>query len=143
VHLIVADQIGYHHDNHHKLERAEHRLLSLSQSIFLIAVVAVVAHFFLHHAPWLILFTAAAPAFAAALHGTGTRLGIVHRMALSAEMERGLASIDKGVTDMIRADPPTANWRDVRRFAAAATETMGRENTSWHGLVRRYRDELP
>jgi hypothetical protein len=103
----------------------------------------VVAHFFLHHAPWLILFTAAAPAFAAALHGTGTRLGIVHRTALSAEMERELARIDESLTGMIDAGPPAANWRDVRRLAAAATETMGRENTSWHGLVRRYRDELP
>ena len=143
LHLIVADQIGYHHKNYHKLEHAEHRLLLLSQLIFLSAVVAVVAHFFLHHAPWLILFTAAAPAFAAALHGTGTRLGIVHRTALSAEMERELARIDESLTGMIDADPPTANWRDVRRLAAAATETMGRENTSWHGLVRRYRDELP
>jgi hypothetical protein len=143
LHLIVADQIGYHHRNHHKLEHAEHRLLILSQLIFLSALVAVVAHFFLHDAPWLILFTAAGPAFAAALHGTGTRLGIVHRTALSAEMERELARIDNGLTGMIDAGPPAANWRDVRRLAAAATETMGRENTSWHGLVRRYRDELP
>ena len=117
------------------------------------AVVAVVAHFvaahflvpgFLHEAPpWLLLFTAAAPAFAAALHGTGTRLGIVHRTALSAEAELELARIDQALTALIEAQPPTADWREVRRLAFAATDAMGRENTSWHGLVRRYRDELP
>ena len=37
----------------------------------------------------------------------------------------------------------TRTLRDVRRLAFAATDAMGRENTSWHGLVRRYRDELP
>ena len=153
VHLIVADQVTYHHRNHHKLERAERTLLFLSQTIFLMAVVAVVAHLvaahflvprFLHEAPpWLLLFTAAAPAFAAALHGTGTRLGIVHRTALSAEAELELARIDRALTALIEAQPPTADWRDVRRLAFAATDAMGRENTSWHGLVRRYRDELP
>jgi hypothetical protein len=141
--LIVADQLEYHHRNHHKLHHAEQRLLVLSQLIFASALIAVLAHFRWHEASWLILFTAAAPAFAAALHGTGTRLGIVHRTALSTEMELELARIDGALKAMIEADPPTANWRDVRRLAADAAETMGRENTSWHGLVRRYRDELP
>src|SRR5262249_14412012 len=109
--LIVGDQLEYHHRNHHKLHHAERRLVVLSQGIFAIALIAVLAHFHWHEWSWLILFTAAAPAFAAALHGTGTRLGIVHRTALSTEMELELARINDGLKAMIEADPPTANWR--------------------------------
>jgi hypothetical protein len=32
-------------------------------------------------------------------------------------------------------------WREVLRLAYKATEIMGGENKSWHGPVRRYRDE--
>jgi hypothetical protein len=40
--------------------------------------------------------------------------------------------------------PPDDNaWSHVRHLAFEAAEAMGRENTSWHGLVRRYRDDLP
>ena len=148
VRLIVTDQITYHHRNHHKLEHAERTLLVASQVIFLTAVIAVVAHllaeyFHLHAPGWLLFFTAAAPAFAAALHGTGTRLGIVHRSALSAEAEQELTRIAGELQRLIDAQLPAEDWQDVRRLTFAAADAMGRENTSWHGLVRRYRDELP
>lgn len=143
VHLIVGDQLEYHRRNYKKLEHAEYRLRSLTELIFLSAIVAVVAHFVVHE-EWLLLFTAAAPALAAALHGTGTRLGIVHRAALSREMERQLAKIDGELVALIR--PPAdeaAAWREVRHLTFEAARAMGQENTSWHGLVRRYRDDLP
>jgi hypothetical protein len=150
VHLIVFDQLRYHHGNHHKLERAEARLRGLTQLIFAIAVAAVLAHLielspWVHrHDDWLLLITAAGPALGAALHGAGTRLGIVHRAALSEEVEKELRSIDAALVEFLKAptDTPEA-WTEVRRLAYAAANAMGRENTSWHGLVRRYRDELP
>ena len=149
LHLIVSDQIKYHHSNHRKLEHAERRLRYATQAIFVLAVIAVVVHLIevfaqLHHHEWLLLFTAAGPAAAAAMHGAGTRLGIVHRAALSKEMERELRAIDAPLVEFLKAPKNTpAAWGQMRRLAYEAANAMGRENTSWHGLVRRYRDELP
>jgi hypothetical protein len=142
-HRIIHDQISYHDRNHAKLERAESRLQIISFLIFASAMLAVMAHFFSHD-PRLLLVTAAGPAFLAALHGAVTRLGIVHRAALSANVKRDLAEIDEALTKQI--DPLRSEeerWEEVRQLAYRATETMGSENTSWHHLVRRYRDELP
>jgi len=142
--LIVNDQIGYHNRNHRKLDHAETNLRRWTRGIFVVAVVAVLAHFFFAHAEWLLYFTAAAPAFAAALHGTGTRLGIVHRAALSLEADTELTRIKTLLTDR-KWDSAnvTEDWRELRRIAYMATTAMGRENTSWHGLVRRYQDDVP
>src|SRR5262249_11121436 len=97
-----------------------------------------------HESTWLLLFTAAGPAIAAALHGAGTRLGIVHRAALSKEMERELTPIKDSLESFLTkpSDTPEA-WRGARRLGDEAANAMGRETSSWHGLVRRYRDELP
>jgi hypothetical protein len=81
---------------------------------------------------------------AAALHGAGTRLGFVHRAALSREMQKQLSDIFHSLDELIRtAASSTTAWHDVRALAYEAAKAMGVENTSWHRLVRRYRDELP
>jgi hypothetical protein len=140
--LIVHDQLDYHRKNHRKLAHAEHRLRRLTQLIFLVGVVAVLGHFFIV-TKWLLLGTAAAPAFAAAFHGTGTRLGIADRAELSTEIEVELDKIEKELAQ-VKAMPPGAEaWAEVRRLAFEAAEAMGRENSSWHNLVRRYPHELP
>jgi hypothetical protein len=136
--LIIRDQMKYHDRNHLKLERAERRLQIISLSIFLLAIVGVLLHFRVH-CNSLLLLTAAAPAFAAALHETGTHLGIVHRIALSGEMKSELERIDNELDHSIQAEDP---WAAIRQLAYEATQKMGSENTSWHGLVRRYRDEF-
>ena len=145
VRLIVGDQIDYHHNNRRKLHHAEHRLRFVTQLFFYAAVIAVIAHFIWHGpgANWLLLLTAAGPAFAAAVHGTETRLGIVHRAALSVDTERELSAVDEGLGKIDDNSVGEDGWREVRRLTAAADDAMGRENTSWHGLVRRHRDELP
>lgn len=141
--LIVTDQIGYHRGNFRKLECAEARLGFVTQAFFFLAVVAVVAHF-TFHAEYLLLFTAAGPAVAAALHGTGIRLGIVHRAKLSRNVEKELIEVSTSLAKLIQAPPATETaWREVRRLASQAAASMGSENTSWHGLVRSYRDQLP
>jgi hypothetical protein len=141
--LIVEDQLTYHRDNHGKLEQAERGLRGLTQLIFAVAVAAVLAHFYWPQAHELLLATAAAPAFAAALHGTGTRLGIVHRAALSSDVRRELVTIRNDLGKIENMPASQEAWQEVRRLAFAAAEAMGRENSSWHGLVRRYRDDLP
>jgi len=143
LHCIVADQIAYHRRNHRKLEHVESWVGHATAGFFIIALLAVVLHFFKHW-DWLLILTAAGPAFAAALHGAGTRLGIVHRAALSLEMEQTLQLIDDNLIKLMNgthsAERPES---EVRRLAFAAAEAMGSENRSWHGLVRRYREELP
>jgi hypothetical protein len=152
--LIVFDQLTYHRNNNRKLESAEKRLRHVTQVIFGGAVIAVLAHLvinalerFAHvhfQDEWLLLFTAAGPALAAAFHGAGTRLGIVHRAALSEEVEAGLTTIDTSIKSFLKAPSNTREaWSQVRDLADAAANRMGNENTSWHVLVRRYRDDLP
>jgi hypothetical protein len=149
VQLIVSDQLAYHRRNERKLEHAEKRLGRVTKAIFAVAVIAVVAHLIevlthLGHHDWLLLFTAAGPALAAALHGAGTRMGIVHRAALSKAVERELEVIDDALKSFLEAPSDTREaCSKMRRLAYEAANAMGRENTSWHGLVRRYRDELP
>jgi hypothetical protein len=151
VSLIVSDQVGYHLRNHRKLECAETRLRGAAEFFFYLALAVVIVHlvetslgWHLIKPNWLLMATVVGPAFAAALHGAATRLGIVHRAALSEDVERELRSIDVSLAKFLEApkDTPEA-WTELREFAYAAANAMGRENTSWHGLVRRYRDELP
>lgn len=144
VQLIVADQMHYHEHNHHTLERAEKSLSAASTFFFVISIALVVVVLLGYHDPRFFLATAAGPAFAAALHGAGTRLGFVHRAALSTDMNKRLKEIFYSLDAVIKsAASSTAAWHDVRALAYAAAEAMGAENTSWHRLVRRYRDELP
>jgi hypothetical protein len=146
--LIVLDQFNYHHDNHHKLERAESTLELVPAGFFALSFVAVLAHLAKFEEPWLLLFTAAGPAFAAAFHGAGIRLGIVHRIALSKDIEQDLEKIDKRLDEIAKPLAPASGasalgaWAEVRSLTTKAAGIMGSENTSWHGLVRRYRDEL-
>ena len=165
---IVADQIDYHERNHQTLERAEKSLNLVSTTIFFASMVAVVLPViavtlvlllpslrdhavmqFLspllgHPDPHFLILSAALPAVAAALHGAGVRLGFVHRTALSRDMKKELADIAQSLDALIRsAASSTSAWRKVRALAYRAAEAMGAESTSWHRLVRRYRDEIP
>jgi hypothetical protein len=96
------------------------------------------------HYHWLPILTTAGPAFAAALHGPTTRLGIVNRIALSRLAERDLRPICAELSDITARPAMTeALWARVRELAFRAADAMGRENTSWHGQVRLQRDSLP
>jgi hypothetical protein len=151
--LIVSDQASYHDNNAGRLERAENNLRAWAFVFFLLAVTAVILHFF-HEMPlltpwlmpwllpWLLIFTAAGPAFAAALHGVSTRLGIVHRIALSRDTRLELDAISARLADFDAARHPEQAWRELRALALKASNAMGNENASWHSLVRRERDDI-
>ena len=142
--LVVADQINYHHKNHLKLHCAEERLVRLAGALGLASFIAVCLHYWLEENPYLLIFTAAGPAFAAAAHGVATRLGFVHRIALSRDAERELSLIDKELQQVIAgAGSPETAWAAVRNLAFRAAEAMGRESTSWHSQVRRQKSTCP
>jgi hypothetical protein len=146
---IVADQLDYHRTNHAKLERAEHRGHCLNRLIFLLVIVIAgyeIVSLQLNrgvHPLWPLLVTAGGPALLAALHGAMTRLGIVHRAALSWLAQRDLKPILDDLTEIEGRPVKTDEvWEDVRALTFRAAEAMGRENTSWHGQVRLQRDAL-
>ena len=92
---------------------------------------------------YLLLVTAAGPAFAAAVHGIATRLGFVHRIQLSLDAERELSPIlDELAKVIANASAPEPTWIAVRKLAFRAAEAMGRETRSWHSQVRRQKDDL-
>jgi hypothetical protein len=142
--LIVKDQANYHRDNYLKLHKAESRLRTITHLVFLATFIAVGAHFFISKDwPPLLFFTAAGPALAAALHGAGTRLGVVHRIALSEETEPELNSIHENLENFDGAAlPGEQGWRQLRELTLRAAIAMGSENTSWHQLVRREQDDF-
>jgi hypothetical protein len=144
---VVSDQLDYHRTNHLKLELAERRGKRISLLIFLLVI--VVAGYEITstgpgvHPLWPLLVTAGGPALVAALHGAMTRLGIVHRAALSWLAQRDLKPILDELIDIEGRPVKTDEvWEDVRALAFRAAEAMGRENTSWHGQVRLQRDAL-
>jgi hypothetical protein len=140
--LIVADQIAYYDRDYYLLKQLEQNLRVIKQAIFLIAIMAVLTHFCLH-AEWLLLFTAATPAFAAALHGAEIRLGILHRVPLSLEMKNELTHIDNALANTIRNPPPFEDaWLEVRRLAVEATTIFGRDTLWLHHVLRHYGEEF-
>ena len=150
VDCIVSDQIAYHANNHRKLERVESSLRMVAAVLFIAATLAVLAELAPHvwhcfpHLKWLLLVTAAGPAFAAACHGAATRLAIVHRIALSEDVAQELRTVRDALTEIIHRPRLTAEaWPEIRRQAFNAAEAMGRENQSWHSLVRLQQDTLP
>jgi hypothetical protein len=149
--LIVADQASYHKINELRLERSEKRLHNWAAGLFLLAVLAVLAHY-VSELPWvapvvpcLLILTAAGPAAAAALHGVRTRLGIVHRIALSRDTKEELdqvhARLNQLKSNLANLSPERA-WSEIRSLALRASNAMWSENTSWHNLVRREKDDI-
>lgn len=150
--FVVNDQLKYHKDNAHRLERVESRVIFFVKCAFIFSLLAVfweiIGH--IYHcvtAPnWLLFLTAGGPAFAAALHGAATRLGIVHRISLSKVAEGELSALHRDLCDLqnrMKHKVGDDHWPTVRRLTLNAATAMGRENGSWHGLVRLQRDTLP
>ncbi len=148
--LVVADQADYHRLNHRKLACADRRLLLLTTLLFFRVMVAVGVELW-RHVEVSQLVTVFVPALATALHGAGTRLGIVHRSALSEATGNELEQIntelqrliDRLKTQIDRQPASNEAWRRMRDAALRAADAMGRENFSWHHLVRLERDHLP
>lgn len=155
---LVQDQEEYHRAIGYRMASAERTLRRLGNLFFLAALTTVIAHLasFYFFPPswksseivemlerWSLIVTAAGPAFAAALHGARTRLGFVHRIALSEDTHTKLAKIREELEAARRSSSDgMPNWPVVRYLAKRASEAMSIENASWHALLRREPDEL-
>jgi hypothetical protein len=66
------------------------------------------------------------------------------RAALSREMKKRLNDISNALDGLIRSGRTSPRaWQDVPELAYEAAEATGAENSFWHHLVQRHRDELP
>jgi hypothetical protein len=140
--LIIADQLSYYDRDYRKLMRLAVNIRIIKQLIFALGILAVLAHFF-HHAAWLLLFTAAAPAFAAALHGAATRLGIMKRAPLSFILRDELKRIDAALAQLTsNLSHTTDDWRKVRRLAFDAATAFNQNIMSYYSVMRS-EEELP
>jgi hypothetical protein len=139
--LIVADQAAYHENNYHRLAQTEKSLGKWGSYYFVLGVLAVLAHFF-REMPALLILAAAGPAFAAALHDVGARLGIAYRIVLSRETGAELVSIHETLRQFDTTLPLEKAWPALRALALRASNAMGNESTSWHSLARREKDNV-
>lgn len=139
--LMLQDQVKWHKDNIETLTTVEVRLSAIARAIFILAFVAVLAHFgsefgLLPHVEWGLLLTAAFPAIAAAAHGAAARLGISNR---ARQSEVTLAAMQSQV-ERVRA---AKTWETLRYSAAAAGDIMSSEADAWHRIVRAHDDDVP
>jgi hypothetical protein len=137
VRCIVDDQAAYHRNNFERLEGVEMGIKAVSTIFFASAIFVVLAHVLhqIEEAPWLLLVTAAGPAFAAATHAAGTRLEIVHRRELSRESAHALQDISARLAVEVDQADEVSAWIAVRQSARQAAQVMGSEAETWHATM--------
>jgi hypothetical protein len=142
VRLVVGDQMAYHRRNHHKLHTVHERLHKLEIGLFGATVVAVLAHFVIHDARWLLICTAVFPALAAAVYGLATKLEIARVSGQSAATERDLTAIGTAI-DETRNQPGWNGWFRLRQLTLDAARIMSDENDQWQQLILHQEAGLP
>lgn len=142
----VESQMHYHQNHHHKKHNGHHRLHWIAELSFVATFIAVVVHINLH-ADWLLLFTAALPAFAASIHGILTKLEMERVSGQSAHIYLQLKQLDQALTRFIaRAKPGDDNWHQwVSLFYLAdlSQQTMSDNITQWQQLIQHQQTEIP
>lgn len=142
----VESQMHYHQTHHHQKHSGHHRLHWIAELSFLATFIAVVVHINLH-ADWLLLFTAALPAFAAAIHGILTKLEMERVSGQSAHIYLQLKQLDQALTQFIaQAKPGDDNWHQwVSLFYLAdlSQQTMSDNITQWQQLIQHQQTEIP
>ncbi|MFA6699869.1 MAG: hypothetical protein WCS28_06820 [Thiomicrospira sp.] len=143
---LIKGQIAYHHSNAAKLHTLHHRMHRISFVLFVLTVIAVIAHFFVH-ASWLLIFTAALPAFAAGLHGILTKLELakVHNQShlLYEKLETLFAVLNVDIEQKRFNSESFENYLYLRAVFEQATVLMSQEAEQWQELISTQEPELP
>ena len=166
---IVNDQCDYHRNNgndqcnNHKdaiksKAMLHHRLERIAILLFVMTGIAIVLHLSIH-AEWLsryvLIFTAALPAMAAAIHGVLTkmefkRLAQQHTntfkkleniISLLEELYPDVDQSGPQVTD--NSEPEWLRFRRLQQLALHAASTMSDENRQWQELLSNQDTEIP
>ena len=138
---ILDGQIKYHQASHRKYHKLAHKLHTLTSIFFAITFAAVISHLF-WHPEWLLLFTGALPAFAAAIHGIITQNELRKLDLLSSAMARELKNISEAIDEALKERDST-QWLRLRGLAAKAIGAMSNVSEEWHDLIREREATLP
>lgn len=142
----VRSQMRYHQMHHHQKHLGHKRLHALAELQFLLTFIAVVMHIYIH-ANWLLLFTAALPAFAAGLHGILTKLEMERISGQSASLYQQLEHLDLALARFIQQTPPGDDswhhWVSLHYLANKSQQTMSDNITQWQHLIQVQQTEIP
>jgi hypothetical protein len=140
---VIENQLNYHKKTHKDLHKLEHRLHSLMKIGFVLTALAVVGHFIIH-AQWLLIFTAALPSLAAAIHGivTMNEMGRVSHLSQHTIIElqhllESISRLDFDNTDNARL------FIQLRSLTHEAASIMSNGNRQWQDLIQHQETSLP
>jgi hypothetical protein len=142
--LILSDQIQFHKKTFHRNEKIAHSLHKISFYCFALTVIGIAGHFIIHSDIWLI-FTAALPALAGAIHGLVTqneyeRVSQISSVAFSR------------LNAMLETIQNTVSWKNLdetERFLKLqllmedAIEVMSGSAQSWQEIIQGRETTLP
>lgn len=138
---LIEDQLSYHAGKSEKEHSLHHFLHWASLILFAVTLLAVVIHFFEHYS-WLLIATAAFPAFAAAIHGILTMSESERISEQSHEMVHQLCAYHTA----LKALPDDESWTTMlatRNIATQVVSLMVNETQSWQSLIRFRAPGLP
>jgi hypothetical protein len=140
---VINNQLSYHQKNHKSLHTLEQRLHTLTTLAFVLTALAVIGHFIIH-AQWLLIFTAALPSLAAAIHGivTMNEMGRVSR--LSQQTNNQLKHLLESISRLDFKSPEHAmTWIQLRSITHQSASVMSDVNSQWQTLIRDQKTALP
>jgi hypothetical protein len=132
---VLEGQISYHDKNAKQYHHAEHNLHKLVTGCFMVTAIAVVAHTVVHLS-WLLLFTAALPALAGALHAIGVNTEFKRLAAMSLQTKKQLITMREAIQHACSNVPePARAWNTLRSLAIASANEMSGSARQWQELV--------
>lgn len=136
----IHSQISYHERTSGWQNTFERRLISLTEVLFSVTLIAAFAHIFAGtiHGFWerlLIVVSISVPAFGAAVHGFSTQRQFRRHSDRFGRMASVLAQVQAEMTDATTVE-------QVREVAAAMEQIMREENSDWFGVMRFHDMEL-
>jgi hypothetical protein len=140
---IINDQMVYHYKKHHSEHKLEHRLHGFSTVAFIVTMLAVIAHFFIHD-EWLLILTGALPALAASIHGITTMNEMGRVSQLSNHTENQLDQLAKSIhrlKDHHREDE--SYFIQLRNLTHESAFVMSNVNRQWQDLIQHQQTTLP
>ena len=139
----IEEQVNWMHDKKRDLERQHRNMERLSQGLFVLAFLAVVAQLWMGHVDALLFATAffpAAGAAAAAVVNQGEVQRVAHGYDRLAQRLRDLSDAVTDEAHRAHHEPPGSHARwlhlmQVRQLGLEAGRLMAEENQTWHDLL--------
>lgn len=140
---VINDQRLYHAKTHQTMHKMEHRLHTFTKLGFIVTALAVAAHFYVH-APWLLIFTAALPSLAAAIHGIVTTNEMGRVADLSKHTGQKLQYLQQSLARLENLQGnQTRTWLELREITHQSAAIMSNVNQQWQELIQHHETALP